>query len=416
MRKTVWSVFLLGALGLCSCTPSPDDLVFLFGPLVDGQGVPLSRATVALERSTPITCAALRHPDTRFVDTSSSEPVPETTLLNPIPFEPVAESTTSETGEFLFELLVAQTQTTSARDRSPACMRLSSTDSNAVITFIHPQTDINLPGLLQWKGELQAGPKLPQAEFPGWTTVELPELPQIPGSDAQRASEGEAAGTLSLKDSEGDPLWIEPAGPTQARSFDVRPYVLEDFTGVSASLSLGGDVTVEGDNPFQPRFLSYHARVSTSPLGLPPPAVPRVPISRGASCKVQTPCPFTDGKLAASLVAAMTPTGPVYSVSTGIELDQARPVAFVVVRDIVLGQFSAKRGDVATFRFEGSQDGTNWSVLGTHESLQVARTRSSHFLTLDLSKAPVSLKYLRFSSSPFPLISLSEISAFEGGE
>jgi hypothetical protein len=409
-RLKVCPIFLaLGTASAVACAPSPDDLVFMFGPLVDNEHRPLPGVDIVLTRATMLHCGGI-----------SSYPG-ESDAGHAFEPEPVQRVKTNGDGDFLFELLIAETLLPSkAGYFEPACMILQAEGYTSSIELRHPGTDVALPGFLAWNGTLARRP--PAGSPDGGFEIELPPLPHFPLVDLDKSHY--ITHRMELASGAGV-VWKQKLHEDAGSRLPIPGEILEDFQDVQATLVAHAPVpVVQSDNPFQIPY-GFTARTKTEPLALP--ADGRTASSRGASCGTVDACPFTDGKLDAILARAETPTGPVYSLSLTVDLGTPKKLRHAVVRDLYLGGIGSQgendieeAPDPIPVFLDGSADnGTTWirlAQLGEHVDPR-STPGPDAFLGLYLS-APIDpaappVQKVRLSTEAAFILSLAEISLFE---
>jgi hypothetical protein len=429
MRHATLSGLLLVGLCATGCEPYPDSPVFIYGLALREDGTPFRQTALSLEgASTPVS-------------------------LDAFTFTPYATVTTHENGAFALEIPagdimprvdgVDSRQRPTFRERFRVATPLEK-GRGAFLSFTltNGGGDSELPMMHVWDARLAwadapAGrvltfaPPPPTPEAPEGIVVDRDELP--PGEEPPDDAEDPIVPlpSLQLHGPEGR-LWQEH-GVTAP--WTLAPWLAEDFPSLEAQVrvvSVGAWNRMPLTSPES--WLRFRLEWRSERLALP--AGTLRPLSRGAAClpALETPCPFTDGRLAEAKPSELWPGGAPSEPppTVGVALDAPARVSRVVIRGLTTA------GHVLAI--EGSEDGVQWTELTrrtltetdgetgnsrSFRSLSHAdspwdpplRMRGQYFLDVPLPGAP-QVRYVRLvplwrGTKAMVTTSLAEVSLFE---
>ncbi|WP_426755918.1 hypothetical protein [Myxococcus sp. Y35] len=313
-------------LSLLACAMEPDDPVFLSGTAQEADGSPWRGGPLTLTRPLPV-------------------PAPENTPPR-MRFEPWAEVTPGEDGLFLHRLTARDTGADEIQRPIPWA------DGNAFQLLLPPRTDggrdllafkldrdSDAPPLRPWLSNVRA------AEARGGALLEWDDMPQvadIPEPIYFVEARGPTGRAWLIRTAEQEEPWLGPE-------------IIEDFTDGHARVqaySWGSRVWVHTS-------LYYFAIHDAPPFRLPFDG--RVPVSRGAACRVSTRqldiCAFTDGSLEAVPVPQVQ-----NALATELTVVLPQPVR---PRQVVVRGARVVGAPGQVLYVEGSVDGNAWAPLGT---------------------------------------------------
>jgi hypothetical protein len=393
---------------LAACKPSPDDLVFVMGALVDAKANPLVGREVILRRkASPVCFDRLR---LRPQDAEDA-----------VTFSYVDTTRTDEQGRFLFEQLLAETRAY-ARDVGQlfGCFEVSVNGQSAWMRFDHSGSDVQLPGLLLWEQPL---PIRYNVQSDTLRAVNVPARGALPGvldyPDTKDARPIGRWDVVRLTTDQGL-AWTQTLQTAAAQTALIRREVFEDFSNVRATVEMSGLGTVPGGSAFQPEDTYLLSTASSAPRAMP--SETRIPATRGAACTEGAQCPWTDGKLepVAVLRGAGSPAG---MKTVEITLPNPKILSSVVVRNVTLQEFLVEPGGGADLWLEGFNElERTWVRLGFVGRYDSERDHYSpvfgdgQFFVGDLNLRRVPVKSIRLVVDPGSTAVfrwLGELSAFE---
>lgn len=309
MQRHLLRLSLLLLLTSCS-RGAPDDILLLQGEAEPGETLVLSRRSAA------------------FCSEATGEPF-ET-------FTELARTTTDPSGAFTFEIYRAQSAPGAGAD---ACFRVQSAeDARTDVVTVLQGDDARLPALPRWDAT-------PEWTGEGWRAPAAPALPK---------------GSLMNDElfewqlnSEAGPLWRASIATDL-----VLPSELHEDFGAGTLQAFARARYFDYDDELGIFFATHTFgvfNVRTHAVVLQPDVPSFTPLSRGAECwsdeVALTPCPATDGQLAAASLAT-----DAYEPPSALELRwaQVRPLRKLVLRGFE-GYGDPLRVEIAT-------DEGDWAV------------------------------------------------------
>lgn len=343
-RGAHWFVVLAALASSCvESALNPTDPVALHGQALFEDKRPMSGAKLELFRSANSACVGVGD---------------------------FASLTADAQGMFHFDMTGADTQS----GEYARCFRLKTPKGSKGATveadFLVQLREVQVPTLQEWNGAVAVSATANGA------SISFAPLGSTHGVDGQSYILEARSG--------GGQVW---SAANAASPAELSPWVLEDFSAVTATLSTRHEVKGSGT--------TFTLRYRSDELAIP--VTPKIPVSRGASCAYNlapSTCPLTDGQLT-SVHFEQVP-------ELTLELAQAKDVKKAVFRGLA---FSGP----ASVVLEGSADNSVWTKL--------ADVPNDAFCQLDLANGS-NTRYLRVrgtrsDAGTFTLQSLSELSIFE---
>lgn len=348
-RSTAVAMFLLASVLGCS-RGEPDDLFFMFGKVTDVQGAVLPETEVMLSRTESIGCSD---------------------GIRPNIFDPPGAihrdfrtGTTTETGEYLFEMMRFELETPGIF--GTRCFRVRHQGQNGAFSLLQTYgapTDMRVPDLPVW--DIQAPSVTSSASGLQAQLSPLPWDPTPPGPPVF-GENGEPQDFYGyyydwVLTKDGEMVWHERG---VGEPVELTPELREDF-GATLALDAMTVINQQGTpGPWgqPPMFFKGIVRSGSSgplPMG-------RVPVSRGASCAFRgtalAGCPLTDGLLDLNILKPIPgPDGlPTPVIPDRISITLPAPVqpTLLVARDLHTFYGASE------MLVEGSEDGVAWQELG----------------------------------------------------